>query len=74
MLVFKIVESLQCILIINLIRGKFKSVVKGSSTVDLLMLSETKIDENFPKGQFLIKGLVILLESIETGGKNFVLC
>ena len=74
MLVFKIVESLQCILIINLIRGKFKSVVKGSSNVDLLMLSETKIDENFPKGQFLIKGLVILLESIETGGKNFVLC
>ena len=74
MLVFKIVESLQCILIINLIRGKFKSVVKGSSNVDLLMLSETKIDENFPKGQFLIKGLVFLLESIETGGKNFVLC
>ena len=55
MLVFKIVESLQCTLNINLIRSKFKSVVKGSSNVELLMLSETKIDESFPNGQFLIK-------------------
>ena len=42
---------------INSIRNKFESVVKDiSSNVDLLMLSETKIDDSFPKGQFLIKG------------------
>ena len=36
---------------------KFESVVKDiSSSVDLLMLSETKMDDKFPKGQFLIKG------------------
>ena len=27
-----------------------------SSSVDLLMLSETKVDDKFPKGQFLMKG------------------
>ena len=27
-----------------------------SSNLDLLMLSETKIDDSFSKGQFLIKG------------------
>ena len=42
---------------INSIRNKFESVVKDiSSNVDLLILSETKIDDSFPKGQFLIKG------------------
>ena len=42
---------------INSIKNKFESVVKDiSSNVDLLMLSETKIDDSFPKGQFLIKG------------------
>ena len=44
-------------LIINSIRKNFESVVKDiSCNVDLLMLSETKIDDSFPKGQFLIKG------------------
>ena len=44
-------------LIINSIRKKFESVVKDiSCNVDLLMLSETKIDDTFPKGHFLIKG------------------
>ena len=42
---------------INSIKNKSESVVKDkSSNVDLLMLSETKIDDSFPKGQFLIKG------------------
>ena len=30
------------------------------------MLSETKVDDSFPKGQFLKKGLVNLLEQKET--------
>ena len=42
---------------INSIRNKFESVVKDiSSNVDLLMLSETEIDDKLPKGRFLIKG------------------
>ena len=42
---------------INSIRNKFESVVNDiSSSVDLLTLSEIKIDDSFSKGQFLIKG------------------
>ena len=41
----------------TLIRNKFESVVKDiTSNVDLRKLSEIKIDNNFPKGQFLMKG------------------
>ena len=42
---------------INLIRNKFEeliSQVKG--TVDVLMISETKIDDSFPIANFLIDG------------------
>ena len=42
---------------INSIRNKFEFLAKDlASSVDLLMISETKIDNSFPKGQFLIKG------------------
>ena len=42
---------------INSIRNKFELLAKDpASNVDLLMISETKIDNSFPKGQFLIKG------------------
>ena len=37
--------------------NKFESIVKDiGSNVDSLMLSETKLDHSFSKGQFLIKG------------------
>ena len=42
---------------INSIRNKFELLseqIKGN--VDLLMISETKIDDSFPVGQFLIEG------------------
>ena len=42
---------------INLIRNKFDFLaqqVKGN--IDILMISETKLDESFPFGQFLIGG------------------
>ena len=42
---------------INSIRNKFDFLaqqVKGS--IDILMISETKFDESFPVGQFLIDG------------------
>ena len=42
---------------INSIRNKFEFLatqVKGK--IDVLMISETKIDESFPKGNFLIEG------------------
>ena len=42
---------------INSIRNKFELLseqIKGN--VDVLMISETKIDDSFPVGQFLIEG------------------
>ena len=42
---------------INSIRNKFEALLQNvSGEVDLLMISEKKIDESFPKSQFLIKG------------------
>ena len=42
---------------INSIRNKFDFVIKDiSNNVDFLMISETKTDGSFPKGQFQIKG------------------
>ena len=44
---------------INSIRNKFdylSDLVKGK--VDVLLISETKIDDSFPKGQFLIQGFI----------------
>ena len=41
---------------INPIRNNFEFLAKDlASNVDLLMISETKIDNSFPKGQFLMK-------------------
>ena len=38
---------------INLIRNKFEALLKNvSGEVNLLMISETKIDESFTKRQF----------------------
>ena len=38
---------------INSLRNKFDALVKQvSGNVDVLFLSETKIDESFPEGQF----------------------
>ena len=42
---------------INSLRNKFDLLseqVKGS--IDILMVSETKLDDSFPEGQFLIEG------------------
>ena len=42
---------------INSIRNNFDSVVKDiSHNIDFLIISETNIDDSFPKGQFQIKG------------------
>ena len=42
---------------INSIRNKFEFLAKDlASNNNLLMISETQIDNNFPKAQFLIKG------------------
>ena len=39
---------------IDSVRNKFESVMKDiSCNVDLLMISETKADDSFPKSQFL---------------------
>ena len=42
---------------INPIRNKFEFLAtQVKSKIDVLMLSETKIDESFSKGNFLIEG------------------
>ena len=42
---------------INSIRNKFESLVRFvDNNLDILMVSETKIDDTFPESQFLIKG------------------
>ena len=43
---------------INFIRQKFEALVNGvRGNVNILMISETKIDNGFPLTQFLIEGL-----------------
>ena len=42
---------------INSIRKKFESLVKYvGNNIDILMVSETKIDDTFPESQFLMEG------------------
>ena len=42
---------------INPIRQKFDSLIEiTAGNIDILMISETKLNESFPKGQFLIEG------------------
>ena len=42
---------------INSIRNKFELLSEQSKgNLDVLMISETKIDDSFPVGQFLIEG------------------
>ena len=42
---------------INSIRNKFESLVTFvGNNLDILMISETKIDDTFPKSKFLIEG------------------
>ena len=42
---------------INSIRNKFESLVKYvSNNIDILMVSEKKVDDTFPESQFLIEG------------------
>ena len=55
-------SNLHCLIIaqinINSIRNKFEALVNGiTDNVDILMISETKIDDSFPLTQFLIEGL-----------------
>ena len=44
---------------INSIRNRFRtlvSLVTSTSDIDILLISETKIDESFPLSQFMIDG------------------
>ena len=61
----------------NSIRNKFEFLamqVKGK--IDILMISETKIDESFPKGNFLIEGFSTpyRLDCDSKGGGDHVRC
>ena len=48
---------------ISSIRNKFSFLAKYlTNNVDLLMISETKINNSFPEDHFLIKGFLNLLE------------
>ena len=42
---------------INSLRNKFDFLVEGiSGNLDVLLISQTKLDSSFPKAQFFIKG------------------
>ena len=52
---------------INSIRNKFETLVSPvTSDIDILMISETKIDESFPLSQFMIDGFSIPYPVTET--------
>ena len=56
---------------INSIRNKFDFLVdKIKGNVNMMMISETKLDNTFPNGQFLIDGFnePIRLNRIRNGG------
>ena len=44
---------------INSIRNKFEILVSPVTSDNILMISETKIDESFPHSQFMIDGFSI---------------
>ena len=47
---------------INFIRNKFNSLVDIiNNNIDILMISETKLDPSFPNGQFHIHGFLNLI-------------
>ena len=41
---------------INSLRNKFDSLVNINNNIDILMISETKLDASFPSGQFRTHG------------------
>ena len=56
---------------INLLRNKFEMLVSSIGVnVDMLMISETKLDESFPVSQFLMPGFEnpIHLDRSSSGG------
>ena len=56
---------------INSIRNTFESLVKHvDNNLDILMVSETKIDDTFPESQFLIEGFrhpIALIGQLKVG-------
>ena len=46
---------------INSLRNKFDSLIDQiTGNVDILMVSETKLDESFPIGQFITEGFSLI--------------
>ena len=53
---------------INPLRNKFDSLIDQiTGRIDILMVSETKLDESFPIGQFVIEGFGV---SYNVDGKD----
>ena len=64
-------------LTINSIRNKFNLLAEGiKGKVDVLIISETKIDETFRSRQFYIEGFTHLTGLIETwnDNTNYIVC
>ena len=62
---------------INTLRNEFDFLVpQVKGYIDILMISETKLDESFPIGQFLIDGYSVpfSLDRNENGGGIFIIC
>ena len=57
---------------INSIRNKFEPLVSFvNNNLDILMISETKIDDTFPDSQFLIKRFSVPYRLVQLKGKGF---
>ena len=59
---------------INLIRNKFDFLAQqDKGNIDILMISETKLDENFRVGQFLIDGCSVPFRFDRNGNGGSIL-
>ena len=61
---------------INSIRNKFEPLMRfRNNNLDILMISETKIDDTFPDSQFLIEGFSVSYNLDRTAkGGGILLC
>ena len=60
---------------INSLRNKFEFLIQQTEgKIDILIISETKLDESFPVGQFLIKGVSTPFDQTEIAMEVLFVC
>ena len=59
---------------INSLKNKFDSLISQiTGSIDILMISETKLDKSFPIGQFIIEGFSVPCR-VDQNGNGGGLC